>query len=1165
MKKFLAIFIKSLLIFTAFALVILLIAGLILMLDWPWWTGFFFVLFFIGLGIGVFLVRKIVLRRREKQFVNQIVSQDDMQLRGMAEKEREQSRQLQASWTEAMETLKRSHLKKFGNPLYVLPWYLVIGESASGKTTAIKSAGLSSPFAEATKVSGLSGTRNCDWWFFEQAIIIDTAGRYAIPVDESRDKDEWRDFLSLLGKYRKKEPLNGLIVSIAADKLLSGTAEELEREGLQIRNRIDELMLSVGSKFPVYVVVTKCDLIKGMTQFSDKLPDSVLKQAMGMVTPQVGNVSQHFWKQALDTVAERLSNLLLRILHDSGAKHLDPALILFPCEFERLAIGLEPFMSKAFQENPYQETPILRGLFFTSGRQEGTPYSHFLHKIGLLGEKEVLQGTNRGMFLHDFFSKILPMDRGIFAPTRRALEWRRLSRNLGLTSWVVLVVAFCVLMSFSFVKNLSTLREIPKEFLESPIIQGDLLLDVVSLDRYQQAILKVEERNKNWWIPRFGLHESIDLEEQLKENFNKQFRKSFLQPLDAKMSGRMAGFTLATPNQDISRYLSHLVRRINLLNHRLGTDDQQSLFSKPRASFLVALSPEQGQMIPEIRNKMAGLYLYYLLWNKDDSLINLERNDLQAWLKQTLAIKGNQLDWLIDWANEQEDLDGVTLADFWGGNEKGSETVFVAPAFTKVGKERIDSFILELEAALPDPGAILVTRPKIDFAGLYKKRYLDNWQSFATVFSDGAERLAGYEEWLPMAQKIASLSGPYFSLLDRMVDELGFVIDPEGQVPEWVSLLLQHQSNLEQAAVLAKAEGGAFIAKAGMKSQSLIGKLGNIGKIGNELESSAARDSLDNQLKAAKSLLEYQKALKEAMLSFVPRKAAYDATAAVFKEEKTALGSANQAISTMKTYMTSGKEDEELFWNVLSGPVHFLWAFERTESGCYLQDRWEKEVFVEVQGINDKQKVLQLLLDQDGYAMQFIKGPAAPFLSRNPKKGYYAVTSLDGQIGFEPDFLDFLTRGVSVKRSSRPNYDVSIKGLPTGVNPDAYIKPHATHVELQCSGKTQKLSNFQFPIGKTFNWDRETCSDVVFEIEVSDLVLTKTYRGSQGFPAFLNDFRTGKKTFYARDFPEYQSALRGLGIKYISVNYQFSGNQPVLDLRGATPGEVPSRIVKCWD
>ena len=1159
MKKFIGVIIKSLLVMTAVVLVLLLVAGGVLLLDWPWWTGFFFALLLAGLAIGVFLIRKAMKRRREQQFVDQIISQDDIRLKGMADKDKEQSQLLQARWKEAIDTLKHSHLRKFGNPLYVLPWYLVIGESASGKTTAIKSAQLSSPFAESTRISGLSGTRNCDWWFFEQAIIIDTAGRYAIPVDESHDKDEWRSFLSLLARYRKKEALNGLIVTIAADKLLGSSAEALETQGLQIRARIDELMLSLGTKFPVYVLVTKCDLIKGMTQFCDKLPENGVKQAMGMVTTRTGKVSPVFWRQAIDTVSERLNNLLLRILHDSRSRKIDPARILFPYEFERLRNGLDSFMGKAFQENPYQETPILRGLFFTSGRQEGTPYSHFLQKLGLLDETEVPAETNKGMFLHDFFAKILPMDRGIFAPTRRVLEWQRLSRNLGLTSWIVLIIALCGLMSFSFVKNLSTMREVPKEFLQAPILQGDLLMDVVTLDQYQQAILKVEERNRNWWIPRFGLNESMEVEERLKEKFSQQFRKTFLQPLDRRMAERMAGFTLATEDRTISRHVGHLVRRINLLNHRLKSSDLQRLFEMPGVPFLVTLSQEQLHVIPEIRNKMANMYLHYLLWNKDDSQINLEMNELQAWLKQSLALKGNQLGWLIVWANEQDGISPVTLRDFWGGRRSAEEGVMVAPAFTKNGKAHIDSFLLELEAALPDPGPILIARQKIEFAEVYRHSFMNAWHSFAAGFPKGLQGLSGYEDWLPMAQKITGLTGPYFTLLDRMVDELDSVTDMVKPEPSWVALTSLHRTIRAQAAVLARSEKGSLLSKAGKKSKNFFHKLGD------KLDTAGIESNLDNQLQAAKALLEYQKALGEIMVLLVPRKAAYDAAAAVFNNEENPLSTAKRATAGIKTYLTSGKEDEAVFWNLMNGPIDFLWEFERIEAACYLQDQWDKEVLVEIQGISDQQKVLQLLLDQDGYAMQFIKGPAAPFLSRKPKKGYYGVTALGGALPLEPAFLSFLTRGVSAKRTVRPYYDVSIKGLPTGVNPEVQIKPHATHMEMQCANETLKLSNFQFPVRKNFRWSRETCGDVLFEIEVSDMVLTKQYRGSQAFPRFLNDFKTGRKTFYPKDFPEHKNALQRLGIKYINVNYQFAGHKPVLGLLWASPGSVPTRIAQCWD
>jgi type VI secretion system protein ImpL len=174
---------------------------------------------------------------------------------------------------------------------------------------------------------------------------------------------------------------------------------------------------------------------------------------------------------------------------------------LFPEEFERLEPGLASFIKGAFQENPYQETPILRGIYFSSGRQEGTPYSHFLKELGLIEEREVLPGTTRGFFLHDFFSKILPKDRGLFAPTQRALNWSRLTKNLGLTSWLAVGIAVCGLLSYAFVKNLRTIGDIAEEFPRLPVLEGEIYTDIYTMERFRKAIITVAERNRGWWIP----------------------------------------------------------------------------------------------------------------------------------------------------------------------------------------------------------------------------------------------------------------------------------------------------------------------------------------------------------------------------------------------------------------------------------------------------------------------------------------------------------------------------------------------------------------------------------------------------------------------------------------------------------------------------------------
>ena len=793
MKGALLKFLKWFFIVAAILLVVLIIFGGVLLLDWPWWVGIFILLGFVGLGIAFLFLKKIWSRRREQQFVHQIIEQDEAQLNRLAERDRSEAKELQDRWKEAIEALRRSHLRKQGNPLYVLPWYLVIGESASGKTTAIQSARLSSPFFEVNQVSGISGTRNCDWWFFEQAIVIDTAGRYTIRIDEERDKEEWQKFLSLLTKYRQREPLNGLIVTVAASKLLETGPEALMQDGANIRRRVDELMRVLGVKFPVYVLVTKCDLIQGMTQFCAQLPDVALDQAMGRINTDLTTKVTAFLGEAFERIGERLRDLRLLIFQKAEAKKIDPALLLFPEEFEKLKSGLEAFMRGAFEENPYQETPILRGLFFSSGRQEGTPYSHFLKALGLIEEREVLPGTSKGLFLHDVFAKILPKDRALFAPTRRSLEWTRITRNLGLTSWIALGLAICGLLSFSFVKNLRVLRLVTHEFSERAEFHGEIVKDMTTLDRFRQAILKVEEQNRHWLIPRFGLNQSRDVEIGLKAYYCNQFQKSFLAAFDEQMVGRMARFTPAVPDEVLGQYVSHLARRINLVKGRLEGFDLAVLQKKPQPTYDPALSPSAAAAGTLGRGLFGQLYLYYLIWRFEPAQLNVELSTLQKWLEHLLALKPD-LHWLVGWANSQPSLVPVALEDFWVGSLAMKTEIRVAPAFSHKGKGEIDAFVTEIDAALTTPQ--MLAAAKADFAGWYPQEYLKSWNTFLTLFPRGVERLKGRDEWQQTAAKMAGDDGPYWAVLSRAASELEPMAFGK-DLPPWVKLVLAdaaHQS-----------------------------------------------------------------------------------------------------------------------------------------------------------------------------------------------------------------------------------------------------------------------------------------------------------------------------------------------------------------------------------
>lgn len=1156
MKDGIQKFLKIFLIFAGGILVVLLAFGIVLILDWPWWVGFFLLLFLAGLVLGGFFLRKIWLRRKEQNFINDMSEQDMARLQALSAKEKSDLKDLHAHWKSAIETLRGSHLKKLGNPLYVLPWYMVIGESGSGKTTSLNSARLASPFRDANRVMGVSGTKQCEWWFFEQAVVIDTAGRYTIPVNGGQDKDEWQRFLSLLIKYRRREPLNGLIVTVAADRLLEAGHEELEKDGRIIRQRIDELMRALGVRFPVYVLVTKCDLVQGVNRFCERLPEKSLDQPMGIINQDLSPDADAFVERAVTTIDERLRNLRLHLLHQPETKGADPALLLFPEEFEGLKQGLAVFMSGAFRENPYQETPVLRGLFFSSGRQEGNPHSHFSKAMGLIGEEEALPGTNKGLFLHDFFAKVLPKDRSLLSPTKRSIEWRTLTGNLGLTSWIIIGVAICGLLSFSFVKNLKTIRDISHEFSKSPALRGPS--DLVAMDRFRQEILKVEEQNHHWWIPRFGLNESIKVETDLKNRYCRQFQDGFLSFFDKQMSGTVVTISSATPDEIYAQYVIHLARRINILKARLDDKELETLQTKPQPSYISFLNAADPGITPEVKKAFGSLYLYYLIWRTDSGDINKEMTVVQSWLKQLVAVKGANMQWPAVWVNTQSGLPPVTLKDFWGGSLTAPGEKSVPPAFTRKGKETADSLIKEVEAALQDPSAF--SAQKSGFAGWYRLASLESWQGFAAGFPRGAERLRGAGEWQQAAAKMATDQGAYFALLNKIAMELEPVV-MEAPLPAWLQQVYQYQSAKAQG----YAQANVTLAKATNGGKKMLASIRhNVGQ-------DAGAQKLETQMTAARAFQEYRNALAAISPATASRNQAFQLAAQTFGEDpvtsKSPFYSASAAASRLKSGIAAGGATDPMFGQLLSGPLDFLWAYVRWESACQLQSVWEEQVLAGTMGV-PSQQAIPALLGPDGLAWRFVKGPAAPFLNRS-LYGYRSKETLGGRVPFNNSLFSFMEKGAKTQAAvmamgKQQNYSVGVKGLPTDANADAGVKPQTTRLELQCGGSSQTLVNNNYPVGKTFFWSPDTCGDVLFQIEVGDVTLTRHYMGPEGFPSFLKDMHGGRRTFSAREFPGEKSALERIGVKFITVNYRFIGSGAILQQTATLSGQAPRSIAQCW-
>ena len=152
--------------------------------------------------------------------------------------------ELARRFTGALEQLKRRRLGAKGSRrwLYQLPWYAMIGPPGSGKTTALTQSGLRFPLAQAREIRGVAGTRYCDWFFTDEAVLIDTAGRYT-SQDSDRDGDAkaWRGFLELLRRRRPRQPLNGVLVAISVSELVAGRDRGGFDHAATVRSRLARL------------------------------------------------------------------------------------------------------------------------------------------------------------------------------------------------------------------------------------------------------------------------------------------------------------------------------------------------------------------------------------------------------------------------------------------------------------------------------------------------------------------------------------------------------------------------------------------------------------------------------------------------------------------------------------------------------------------------------------------------------------------------------------------------------------------------------------------------------------------------------------------------------------------------------------------------------------
>jgi type VI secretion system protein ImpL len=522
----------------------------------------------IGIFLVLFMAQKAMAVKNAVRIEKQLKAQSGSQLVGADADRKSEIEALSKKFAESLEALKKTKGGK--SALFTLPWYIIIGPPGSGKTTALQESGLNFPAVQGgAKVRGIGGTRNCDWWFTEDGILLDTAGRYTTVAE---DQDEWFAFLDMIRTSRKQKPINGAIVAIAVDELYRATQGEIDQMAKDVRNRLDELAARLQAVFPVYMMFTKCDLIQGFVEYFEDFNKDQRGQVWGCTFPYRLPDKQYteIFSEEVAKMGANIEARQLELLATERPPHKKQSIYLFPRQFALANEKMKEFLGALFNANAFQESAMLRGIYFTSGTQKGTPIDQILARMGeAMGMGSAPQGSEdrvekKSYFIHNLFTNIIFADRTLARSNSRVIRKRRaMQLALSLGSLVALVLMGWVLLQ-SFIGNHEIITKVEAAGVavrDLPPSSQPSAEDLRLLDRLRFELAEIDKDRREGRPLRlsFGMYQGKEMFDAGASLYFGRLRPLYIAPtgvrIEKELTDLVNSLTPSSPSDDYQRLL----------------------------------------------------------------------------------------------------------------------------------------------------------------------------------------------------------------------------------------------------------------------------------------------------------------------------------------------------------------------------------------------------------------------------------------------------------------------------------------------------------------------------------------------------------------------------------------------------------------------------------
>lgn len=923
----------------------------------------------------------------------------------------DERREVHSRFKQAMTTSRSS-------ALYIgrgdVPWYLLIGPPASGKTHLLECSGLEFPLnrLERSLVSDASGTRYCDWYFAEHAVLVDIAGRYLTQTDSEVDGRGWAVLLELLRKRRRSRPLGGVLVTVPAELLLQGSEDEVTTLARQIRGRLQELQRRLHIDVPIYLVLSKADSVPGFGEFFDSLTREENDQVLGASFSRDSRGSDITVLRAeFEALLQRLNSQMIMRMHQERDTLRRSRMLDFPHRLGQLGTSLCLLVEQMFSGN----VGTLRGFYLTCALSpDRTATSTAEPGYKGLGGSHIAPGR-RSRFIHHLLSRVIFPEADLsdlVQRERRRIHWGQRALYLG----ALAVVGLCGLLwakGFSTnherLDNLRTLAQRWDQQQSTQVNADDWSALLESLDTRFEATRVFPPYSAVPLHERVGLYQGEAIKVAVTNAYERELQAQLLPKIAQRLEEHVrnnradreqlfnslrAYLMLGLKERRDIAWLKDWVANDGSLRYPGNTARQERLnahFARLlELPFIHVLDePLVAQAREALRRESLAVVVYRMLHEQADHL-PLYR------LSQHLGSQGALL----------VGTDRV-IPGFY--TRQGYERYFSVQGVALVTELLRDNWVLGEGDGL---SGMDMRRLMVELEQLYFRDYADHWSeavgqvALQTIShpGEGAEQLAG----------LTSAHSPILRLLVQVRENTR------------LQVLAEQLDDLAPAAGKGGQAVTKLVAVAGKAVASLTEHLPDTAQKSLRRRFEPLHRLLDEDGGPTADLVQALRALDEVQLQLASLARASAPEQAAFELARHRMGGQRDALSSLRDASVRLPRPVKAWFNVLAEDS---WRLVLNDSYRYLNQRYQSELYsfygkainkrypfsahsASDVALNDFREFFkeQGIVDRffDHYMQPFISGPA----------GHYRLRSIDGQsLPMSRVYLDQMATAHTIRRS----------------------------------------------------------------------------------------------------------------------------------------------------